>query len=98
MILNSEIRLQKGIVTGSLIKLQNASLIVINSSNGYLMCGYLNIDTANKLGDIAGKVTGINDFKEALEAKIVELSDNAKKLGLKTGISGRQFLNEILSR
>ena len=98
MILNSEIRLKKGVVTGSLIKLQNASLIVINSSNGYLMCGYLNIDTANKLGDIAGKVTGINDFKEALEAKIVELSDNAKKLGLKTGISGRQFLNEILSR
>ncbi|MCK5300721.1 MAG: DUF1805 domain-containing protein [Thermoplasmatales archaeon] len=98
MILNSEIRLKKGVVTGSLIKLQNASLIVINSSNGYLMCRYLNMDVANKLGDIAGKVTGINDFKEALEAKIVELSDNAKKLGLKTGISGRQFLNEILSR
>jgi uncharacterized protein YunC (DUF1805 family) len=96
MILNSEFRLKKGIVTGVLIKLQNQSLIIINSLNGYLMCGYLDMDVANKFGDIAAKVTGVNTIEEALNAKIVELSDNAKKLGLKTGISGRKFLNSIL--
>ena len=96
MISNSEIRLQKGIVTGSLFELQNSSLIIINSSNGYLMCRYLNMDVANKFGDIAAIVTGVNNLEEALDAKIVELSDKAKKLGLKIGMSGRQFLNEIL--
>ena len=97
MILNSEIRLKKGIVTGTLIKLKNSSLIIITSNNGYLMCGYLNMAIANKLGDIAGLVTGVKDIDDALNAKIVDLSDNAKKLGLKTGISGRKFLNEILN-
>jgi uncharacterized protein YunC (DUF1805 family) len=96
MILNSEIRLRKGIVTGIMIKLKNSNLIIINSLNGYLMCGYLNMEVANKFGDIAGKVNGVDNIDDALKAKIVELSENAKKLGLKTGISGRTFLNSII--
>ncbi len=96
MILNSEIRLKNGIVTGSLIKLQNKPLIIINSKNGYLMCGYLDVNVANKHGDIAGKVTGIDNFEEALNAKIIELSVAAKKLGLKKGVTGRYFLNSIM--
>ena len=96
MILNCEIRLKKGIVTGILIKLKNSNLIIVNSSNGYLMCGYLNMNAANKIGDIAAKVTGVDNIEDALNAKIIELSENAKNLGLKTGISGRNFLNSIM--
>ena len=96
MILNSEIRLKKGMVTGNLIELKNSKFIMINSINGYIMCGYLNMDTANKFGDIAGKVTGVNSIEKALDSKIIELSENAKKLGLKTGITGRKFFNSIL--
>ena len=96
MILNSEIRLKNGIVTGTMIELKNSNFIMINSSNGYIMCGYLNMDTANKLGDIAGKVTGVSSIEKALDSKIVELSENAKKLGLKTGVSVRKFFNSIL--
>ena len=61
------------------ISLQKASLILIKSNNGYIMCGYLNMDIANKLGDIAAKVTGVQTIDEALDATIVELSDNAIK-------------------
>ena len=96
MILNSDIRLKKGIVTGTKISLQNSSLIIINSSNGYLMCGYLDMNVANRFNDIAAKVIGVNSFEEALNAKVVELSDKAQDFGLKTGISGKKFLNEIL--
>jgi uncharacterized protein YunC (DUF1805 family) len=96
MILNNEIRLKKGVVTGTNIKLNNSNLIIINSDNGFLMCGYLNMDVANRFGEIAGIVTGVEDIEDALDAKVVELSDNAKKLGLKTGISGRKFLNSIM--
>ena len=63
---------------------------------GFLCAGYLNMKTANRLGDIAALVTGINTFDAALDAKIVNLSDEAKKIGLKTVISGRAFLNSIL--
>lgn len=96
MILNTEVRLKKGLVTGTLIKLQNAPLIIIHNPNGYLMCGYLDMNIANKMGDVAAKVRGVDNIDATLDAKIVELSDNAKKLGLKTGISGRNFLNSII--
>jgi uncharacterized protein YunC (DUF1805 family) len=96
MIQNSEIRIKKGIVNGSLIELQNKNLVVICSPKGYLMCGYLDMNIANKFGDIAAKVTGIDNFEDALDAEIIELSENAKKLGLKTGITGRKFLNSII--
>ena len=40
----------------------------MNSSNIYLTCGYLIMDVANKFGDIAATVTGINNLEETLDA------------------------------
>ena len=96
MIVNNDIRLRNGIVKGIHIKLKNSNLIIINAPNGFLMCGYLDMKTANKLGDIAAMVTGVNTIGDALDAKIMDLSNEAKKMGLKKGITGRAFLNSIL--
>jgi uncharacterized protein YunC (DUF1805 family) len=90
------IEIEKGDVIGCHIDLANAPLIVIKSKKGYIMCGYLNMDVANKLGDIAGKVTGVKTCDDALKATVVEISDKAKKKGLKVGITGRAFLNKLL--
>jgi len=90
------INLEKGIVTGYCIDLANAPLLIIQAKKGFVMCGYLNIQTANKLGDVAGKVTRVKTFQDMLEAKIVELSENAKKLGLTEGMQARTFLNTLL--
>ena len=49
-----KIKLEKGLVIGSIIQLNNAPLIVLQAKKGYVMCGYLNMNTANKIGDIAG--------------------------------------------
>ena len=96
MIISNDIRLKKGVVKGTLIKLKNSNLIIVSAPNGYLMCGYLDMKVANKLGDVAAKVTGVNTIDAALDSKIVDLSDEAKKMGLKIGISGRSFFNSIL--
>lgn len=93
--ITKKIKLEKGQVTGSLIELNNAPLIVLQAKKGYVMCGYLNISTANKLGDIAGRVTGVKSFDDALNATIVEVSDNAKKSGLQEGIKVKDFLNML---
>lgn len=90
------IEIENGDVIGYQIDLSNATLILIKARKGYIMCGYLNMDVANKLGDIAGKVTGVKTCDDALKATIVEVSDKAKKKGLKIGMTVRAFLNKLL--
>lgn len=90
------ITLEKGKGTGVFVDLGKAPLILISVKRGYVMCGYLNIATANKVGDIAGKVTGVKTFDDLLSADIVEVSDNAKQAGLKEGMKAREFLNNLL--
>jgi len=60
-----------------------------------MMCGYLNMNTANKMGDIAGKVTGVKTFDDMLNADVVEVSENAKLIGLTQGMNGKDFLNAL---
>jgi uncharacterized protein YunC (DUF1805 family) len=88
--------LQKGEATGYCIDLGKAPLLLIQTKKGYVMCGYLNMVAANKLGDIAGKVTGVKTLDDVLNASIIEVSENAKKIGLSEGITAREFLNRLL--
>jgi uncharacterized protein YunC (DUF1805 family) len=94
--ITKKINIGKGEVLGSFIDLNNAPLIVLQAKNGYIMCGYLNMNTANKLGDIAGKVTGVKTFEDALNSTIVEVSEHAKKMGLHEGMKTKEFLNLLL--
>ena len=91
-----KIKLEKGQAIGYLIELNNAPLIIVQAKKGYVMCGYLNMDTANKLGDIAGKVTGVKTFNDIFNTIIIELSENAKKVGLYEGMNAKDFLNMLV--
>ena len=90
------ISLEKGEATGYCIDLGNAPLLIIQAKKGYIMCGYLNMNAANKLGDIAGKVTGVKTFDDMLNADVVDLSENAKLAGLTQGMNVKDFLNALL--
>jgi uncharacterized protein YunC (DUF1805 family) len=90
-----QIKLEKGTATGYEINLGNAPLLLIQAQKGYLMCGYLNIAAANKLGDIAGRVTGVKTFDDVLNASLVEVSENAKKLNIHEGMKGKDFINML---
>ena len=90
------IKLGKGKLTGYCIDLGKAPLIILQAKKGYIMCGYLNMNTANKLGDIAGKVTGVKTFDDVLKATVIEVSENAKKEGLKEGMNAQDFLKSLL--
>jgi len=93
---SKSIKLDKGQATGFSIGLGVAPLILITVKKGFVMCGYLNINTANKLGDIAARVTGVKSFDDVLNADVVELSENAKKMDLKEGMKARDSLNAII--
>ncbi|MCS4541554.1 MAG: DUF1805 domain-containing protein [Euryarchaeota archaeon] len=90
------IELKNGVVTGIKIDLPKAPLILIFGKKGFVMCGYLNIQTAEKFEIAAALVTGVLNFEDVLEAQIKSASSEAKKLGIIEGISGREALERLI--
>lgn len=90
-----QIDLENGTCIGVNFDLQNAPLILIKADKGFVMCGYLNVGVAERVGDVACKVSGVSNFDEALDAKIVELTENAKRIGIQKGMTGREALERM---
>jgi len=67
------------------MKLQNKNLVLLKGSKGYIMCGYLDLKAAEKIGEAAVKITGVSNIKEALQASVHSLTTAAKKLGIRKG-------------
>ena len=91
-----EIKLENGSALGLKMDMEHAPLLVIRARKGFVMCGYLNMDVANKLGDVAVRVTGVKSFEDVLNAKAVDVSEAAKKLGIITGMPAREALMKML--
>jgi uncharacterized protein YunC (DUF1805 family) len=81
-----------GSATGVHVKLPNADFLLILGSKGYIMCGYLNMATAEKKGDAAAMVTGVSSFADVLAAKIAAVSSKGKELGITEGMTGKDAL------
>jgi uncharacterized protein YunC (DUF1805 family) len=81
-----------GSATGVRVKLPNADFLLILGSKGYIMCGYLNMETAEKKGDAAAMVTGVSSFEDVLAAKIVCVSSKGRVLGVREGMTGKDAL------
>jgi uncharacterized protein YunC (DUF1805 family)/acylphosphatase len=91
-----KIKLFGGDADGFSLNIGNAPLLIIKAEKGYLMCGYLNMNAANKLGDVAGRVTGVKNFDDMLKAEVAEISKNAEKIGIEVGLKGEAFLNKLM--
>jgi uncharacterized protein YunC (DUF1805 family) len=89
------IELTSGTAIGLKLDMGNAPLLLIKAPKGFVMCGYLNMDTANKLNDVAVKVTGVKTFDDVLNSKVVELSSKAEELGIQLGMTGRTALEKM---
>ncbi|MDK2892478.1 DUF1805 domain-containing protein [Methanohalophilus sp.] len=87
-----QIRIGNKTAVGLQWEMGNASLLIIKADKGFVMCGYLNIETANKLGDVAAVVSGVSTFDDVLKAPLKAVSENAQKLGIKEGITGKEAL------
>lgn len=90
-----EIKLENGSALGLKLDMEQAPLLVIRAAKGFVMCGYLNIDVANKLGDVAVRVSGVKSFEDVLNAKAVDVSEAARKLGITVGMPAKEALNKM---
>jgi len=70
-------------------------LIVLRGRRGYVMCGYLNLQAAQKLRDAAVKITGVSTIEEALEAKVLACTTCARRLGIYPGQPIKETLKLI---
>lgn len=80
---------------GIKVEIGNANLLIIKGKNGFIMCGYLDMNTANKLNDVACIVRGVKNFDDVLNAEIVDVSEKAKEKGIKIGMKGKDVLKFI---
>lgn len=70
-------------------------LLVVRGSRGVLACGYLNVETFNKTGEVGAIVTGVKTFEDMLDARVTSVSAAAEKAGIQIGMSGAEAIERI---
>jgi uncharacterized protein YunC (DUF1805 family) len=72
-----------------------SNLVFIKGNNGFIMCGYLNLETAERMGNIAAVATGVKTIDDMLKKNIVSSTTHAQKVGIKPGMSVLEVLGRI---
>ncbi len=81
---------------GYKIAMGNGNFLVIKGSSGFLGCGYVNIEAADRLGDCAAIVTGVKNFEDMFSAKVVKVSRKAAESGICEGMTGQDALMKMI--
>ena len=90
-----QIRLGNCTALGIKVDLPKAPLVMISAPRGFAMCGYLNMESVNKMGEVAVRATGVKTFDDLLNANVANASDKARELGISEGISVREALEKM---
>ncbi|MCM8813108.1 MAG: YunC family protein [Candidatus Omnitrophica bacterium] len=90
-----KIVLAGGEAMGYCCALPQAVLVYAVAPRGFIMCGYLDIQTADKFNDAACVVSGVATIDELLARPVVRLTRAAEQRGVTTGMSGREALEKF---
>ena len=71
-------------------------LLLIVAEKGFVMCGFLNIEAAERLGVAAAMVSGVKTFDDILFAEVKAATSKAKSLGVQPGMRGEEALARML--
>ncbi len=92
-----EIKVKNTVFKGIELDLcDETKLLVITGKKGYIMCGYLNINTAQKRNDVACIVTGVKTIEDILNSNVVAITAKAQELGISMNMPIKKVL-EILA-
>jgi uncharacterized protein YunC (DUF1805 family) len=70
-------------------------LVLIVADKGFVMCGFLNIEAAERLGVAAAIVSGVKTFEDVLNAEVKAATSKAKSLGVQLGMRGAEALSRM---
>ena len=71
-------------------------LLLIMAEKGFVMCGFLNMEAAERLGVTAAMVSGVKTFEDVLNAQIKAMTTKAKSFGIEVGMKGAEALKHML--
>lgn len=74
---------------------ESPPLVLIMAEKGFVMCGFLNMEAAEKLGVCAAMVSGVETFDDVLNAQVKAVTSNAKTLGVDLGTTGADALEKM---
>lgn len=90
-----DFKLDDTMAHGLELALPGAPLVVAYAGAGFVMCGYLNIEAANKLNVAAAMVRGVSTIDDLLAAKVQAVSTAAAGRGVTEGMTGRDALARL---
>jgi len=70
-------------------------LLLIIAEKGFVMCGFLNVEAAEKLGVPAAVVSGVKTFEDVLNGQVKTVTSKAKNLGVEVGMKGADALKHM---
>jgi uncharacterized protein YunC (DUF1805 family) len=74
---------------------ESPPLLLIVADKGFVMCGFLNVDAAEKLGVTAAMVSGVKTFEDVLNAQVKATTTKAKNSGVNAGMKGSEALKHM---
>ena len=69
-------------------------MLILLCEKGYIMCGYLNKEAADKFEDAAAVVGG-SSFDEILANPVKAVTSKAAELGVEVGMTGLQAAEKL---
>ena len=91
MIEISQLKVDDKAIVGLKVDLPDSPpLVAIIGERGFVMCGFLNMEAAEKLGVRAAMVSGVRTIDEVLDAEVKAVTSNAENDGIKPGLKGRE--------
>lgn len=74
----------------------SAPLVMLIGDKGIVVCGFLNLEVAEKLSVAAAMVLGVKSFDDVLNAQIKAVTSKAKSLGVDIGLKGSEAISRML--
>jgi uncharacterized protein YunC (DUF1805 family) len=63
-------------------------LVALIGEKGFIMCGFINMEAAEKLGTTAAMVSGVKTCDDVLSAEVKATTSKAEMMGIKPGMKG----------
>ena len=97
MIHTAPLRIDEKTATGLRVDLPDSPpLVMIIGRTGFIMCGFLNMEAAEKLNVTAAMVSGVGNFDDVLEAEVKAVTSRAERKGIKVGMKGKDAVKLLL--
>jgi uncharacterized protein YunC (DUF1805 family) len=74
---------------------ESPPLLLVVADKGFVMCGFLNMDAAEKLDVAAAMVSQVKTFEDVLNAPVKAATTRAKNSGVDSGMKGSEALKHM---